>query len=46
MDDDEVKSFRREIAEIGKDGREPTHLWQSVEVSLNEDCRDLFLTIP
>ena len=45
MDETELNSFWNDIAAIGKDGNEPTYLWQSVEDALNDDCRDIFLTI-
>eukprot|EP00985_Skeletonema_marinoi_P024116 scaffold16550_cov148-Skeletonema_marinoi.AAC.1 len=38
MDQQDLNSFWRDIARIGKGGGEPTYLWQSVEDSLNADC--------
>ena len=45
MDEKALNSFWSDIARIGKGGDEPTYLWQSVEDSLNGDCRDLFLSV-
>jgi len=45
MDQKALNSFWRDIAISGKGGGEPTYLWQEVEDSLNEDCRDMFLSV-
>ena len=45
MDCKTLNAFWNDIAAAGKDGDEPTYLWQTVEEQLNEDCCELFLNV-